>query len=100
MPASAWVSELSQCFGFQLPNSLAGDLVNVSYLFKRLTVTVHEAEAHFENLSLSLVQTLESVPQLFLEQRLACYVRRVVRTPVYDEIGHARVPVVADRGIQ
>src|SRR5262249_30989447 len=55
------VAKLAQGFGFDLADALARDVIHFADLLQSTLVTIHEAEAHFQNLALALSQTGEDV---------------------------------------
>src|SRR5260370_1446665 len=94
------VTQLAQRFGLDLANALAGDVVHLADFFESALVTIHQSETHFENAPLAFSEARQHVAQLFLEQAIAGYIRRIFRRLVLDEIANADVAIITNRRVK
>src|SRR5260221_5132594 len=99
-PRAAWVLQLSQRLGFDLPDSLARHRELLADLLQRVVLVHADAESHAKNALLARRQGRQHAGRGFAQVRLDGSVDRQDRVLVLDEIAEVRIRFIADRGFQ
>ena len=98
--AAGGVTELPQGFGFDLANSLPGDVELLADLLQGVGLAIGEAEAHPQDLLLPGGQGGEHLLQLFPQKGIAGGLGGLGRLLVLDKVAQMAVLLLADRGLQ
>src|ERR1700755_1815267 len=98
--AAARVAQLAQRLGFDLTNTLAGDLEVLADLFEGVVALLADAEAHPQDLLFARRQRLEHAPGLILEVVVDHGLHRGHDRLVLDEVAKVAVLLFADRSLE
>ena len=94
------MAELAQGFGFNLPDTLAGDPELLADFLERPGAAVFKTEPEAQHLTFALVKLAENLVQLLLEQLARGGIGRGQGGTVLDEVAEVAVFLLADRRFQ
>src|SRR5258707_14865554 len=94
------MSQLSECFGLDLPDALARDREALADLFERVLAAVADAEPHLDHLLLARRERLEHRLGLLLEVQVDDRFGRRDDVAVLDEVAKMRIFLFADRRLE
>ena len=98
--AAAGLLQLADGFGFDLTNTLAGYLKNVTDFFKRVAVAITEAVTKLDDLAFAIAQRLQDILNTTFEHFLRRTDRWAFGFTVRQKIAEVAVFAVADRTIK
>ena len=90
------MSQLCQGLGLDLANTFPGDAEVVAHLFEGANLAVGEAEAHDEDFTLAIVQSLEGEAGVALQQVEGGGFNRNLSFGVFNEIAERRIVFFAE----
>ena len=80
------MTHFTQGLGFDLADTLTGDLELATHFLKGAGIAVLEAKALFEYFTLTLGESVEHVADFFLKHGKACLFHGVFSGLVFDEV--------------
>src|ERR1700733_1191376 len=89
--------QLTQRLGFDLPDSLAGDLEALTYFFQSVLGTIFEAETHLDHTLLARGQGTQHLRGIFLQVHADHRFGRRNCLAIFDEVAKMRIFLLADR---
>jgi hypothetical protein len=92
--------KLAESLGFDLPDALARNLVEVADFLEGMAAAIDQAKAHFEDLPFPFAEAGENVVEFFFEHAVAGALGRVFGALVFDKVSYSDVAIIADGSIQ
>src|SRR5690606_38742080 len=98
--AAARLLQLAHRLGFDLADSLAGDLEDVPHLFECVAVTIAQAVTQLDDLALAVGEALEDVGDAVFQHLLRRSDLRALGGAVGQQVAELAVFTVADRAVE
>ena len=92
--------QLSQCLGFNLPDTFARNTELLANFFERVIGIHADSEAHAQHAFFPRGQAGQNASHGFLQVRLNCRIDRNDRIFIFDEITEMRIFFVANWGFE
>src|SRR5688572_9506877 len=98
--ASAWMAELAEGLGFDLPDAFARDREVLTDFFERVLGAVFQAESHLDHAFFSRGQRVDYLVGHFLEIAVNNRIARRDDASILDEITQMRIFFLANSSFQ
>ena len=91
---------LAKGLGFDLANTLAGNVELAPNFFQRARIAVDQAETQCQDFLLTLRQGLQNIADLFLQQAECGHFIGLLGRLIFDKVAKVRIVAVTDRTLQ